>query len=140
MAYLFPDDHIDIFLMDCPRQTQYHLNYTFLEDCLNGKIFSEKYECCEKKFDPPHVFVFMNRYPKFGTSILSEDRYVIFEVGLTPEERVSLNQAREKVQSPFITNLLPRTKEIMKEAKQVKSEKRALIDGRSYIDNGILLL
>ena len=51
------------------------------EDCLHGKIVNEKYECSKKEFNPPHVFVFMNRHPKFGASIMSADRYVIVEVG-----------------------------------------------------------
>jgi hypothetical protein len=79
----------------------------------------------------------MNRYPKFGASVLSSDRYVIVEVGLTPEERASLDETQKEESHPFIKKYLPRTEEIREEAERVKSEKRAR-EG-IYIDNGIFL-
>ena len=139
MAYLFPDDDIDIFMMDCPRQTQYNISYTFLEECLNGKIVNEKYECSKKEFNPPHVFVFMNRHPKFGASIMSADRYVIVEVGLTLEERASLGETQKEGLHPYVKKHLPRTEEIRQDAERTKAEKRShvQIDGHTYHDNGI---
>ena len=138
MAYLFPDDDIDIFLLDCPRQTQWDLPYKFLEQVKSGKIVSQKYECTQKTFKPPHVFCFMNIVPKFGKTILSADRYLVVEVGLTPEEQAGLSETQTgKDIHPYVKEHLPRTEEIREEAERIKAEKRShvQIDGHTYHDN-----
>lgn len=68
-----------ILFMDCPRSKQSeYIQYDFLEDVKNGRIFSTKYESQMKYFKPPHVVVMMNENPDM--SKLSEDRYDVRRV------------------------------------------------------------
>lgn len=63
-----------ILFMDAPRSKQNDfIQYDFLEDIKNGRIFSPKYESRMKYFERPHVVVFMNHRPDYEK--LSEDRY-----------------------------------------------------------------
>lgn len=65
-----------ILFMDAPRSKQSEfLQYDFLEDVKNGRLFSTKYESRMKRFDPPHVVVMMNEHPDMTK--LSDDRYDI---------------------------------------------------------------
>lgn len=90
MASLMPDDGVDIFILDCPRQKQYDIPYEFLENLKDGSTVQTKYEVTKKEFVTPHVVVMMNRNPKTGKTILTEDRYVVIEIQLEPEEREHL--------------------------------------------------
>lgn len=75
MAYEY-DTTTKILFMDAPRSKQSEfIQYDFLEDIKNGRIFSSKYESRMKYFKPPHVVVMMNEQPDMKK--LSEDRYDI---------------------------------------------------------------
>lgn len=68
-----------ILFMDCPRSKQSEfIQYDFLEDVKNGRIFSTKYESKMKHFKSPHVVVMMNEDPDMTK--LSLDRYDIRHV------------------------------------------------------------
>jgi Putative viral replication protein len=78
MAYEFYTA-TEILFMDAPRSKQSEfIQYDFLEDVKNGRIFSTKYESQMKYFKPPHVVVMMNESPDMTK--LSEDRYDIRRV------------------------------------------------------------
>lgn len=71
----------EILFMDAPRSKQSdYIQYDFLEDIKNGRIFSTKYESQMKYFKPPHVVVMMNENPDMTK--LSFDRYDIRRVSL----------------------------------------------------------
>ena len=111
LSSLIPDDGADIFIIDSPRKVQYDLPYDFLEEVKNGFVTNTKYQCCKKEFKVPHVVVLLNRYPRFGKSILSKDRYVIIEPTLTEEETDRLGEQVEEEQDPYIEQFMTRTKE-----------------------------
>lgn len=63
-----------ILFMDCARSKQSeYIQYDFLEEVKNGRLFSPKYESRMKVFKPPHVVVMMNERPDMTK--LSMDRY-----------------------------------------------------------------
>lgn len=63
-----------ILFMDCARSKQSeYIQYDFLEEIKNGRLFSPKYESRMKVFKPPHVVVMMNERPDMTK--LSMDRY-----------------------------------------------------------------
>lgn len=75
MSYEYKED-TEIFILDCPRSKQGDfIQYDFLENIKDGRVFSPKYESTTKRFVIPHVFVFMNEEPDM--SKLSSDRYDI---------------------------------------------------------------
>ena len=49
MSSLIPDDGADVILIDAPRQVQYDLPYSFIEECKNGFVTNTKYEVSQKK-------------------------------------------------------------------------------------------
>lgn len=66
----------EVILVDAPRSKQgEYIQYDFLEELKNGRIFNTKYESRMLQFPVPHVVVFMNEQPDMTK--LSEDRYVI---------------------------------------------------------------
>lgn len=77
MAYLF-SDICHVLFMDCTREQNEYINYSFIESCKNGYVVSSKYECRIKRYPPMHVVVFMNQEPNMEK--LSKDRYVIIEL------------------------------------------------------------
>ena len=81
MAYALQPG-LRVLFMDAPRSKQGEfINYEFLENLKNGRVFSGKYESTMKTFDPIHVVVMMNEDP--DRTKLSKDRYhVINIVGL----------------------------------------------------------
>lgn len=82
MAYALKIN-LRVLFVDAPRSKQGDfIQYDFLEDCKNGRVFSNKYDSVMKTFKPPHVVVAMNEYPKMD--MLSEDRYLIEEIGNEP--------------------------------------------------------
>ena len=125
MASLMPDDGVDIIFLDCPRQKQYDIPYDFLEDLKNGSTVQTKYEVTKKEFVPPHVVVLMNRNPKTGKTILTEDRYVIIEIKLEPKERERLKSNQDSGTAPYLAKHLPRTREILDVCEEEKSNKQA---------------
>jgi Putative viral replication protein len=77
MAYLLPDI-CRVLFMDCTREQNEYLNYSFIESCKNGYVVSSKYECRVKRYPPMHVVVFMNQMPDMKK--LSEDRYSLINL------------------------------------------------------------
>lgn len=74
MAFGYVEE-TEVFILDCPRSKQGDfIQYDFLEAIKDGRLFSSKYESRMKRFNPPHVFVFMNQDPDMDK--LSVDRYV----------------------------------------------------------------
>jgi len=68
-----------VILVDAPRSKQGDfIQYDFLEECKNGRIFNTKYESRMIQFDVPHVVVMMNEQPDMEK--LSSDRYVIYNI------------------------------------------------------------
>lgn len=82
MAYAFLQmirSELRVVFMDAPRSKQGDfIQYDFLEDLKNGRIFSSKYESQMLRFKTPHVVVMMNEQPDW--SKLSEDRYNVIEI------------------------------------------------------------
>lgn len=77
MAYGYIEE-TQLLILDCPRSKQGDfIQYDFLECVKDGRLFSMKYESRMKRFNPPHVFVFMNQSPDMEK--LSADRYVIID-------------------------------------------------------------
>ena len=64
-----------IVMIDVSRSSAEFLNYQFIEDVKDGRVFSPKYESYTKRFDSPHVVVMMNEEP--NSSKLSADRFKI---------------------------------------------------------------
>ena len=81
MAYAYNVD-TRIFILDCARSKQdVFIQYDFLEQIKDGRLFSTKYESTTKIFTPPHVIVLMNEMP--DETKLSRDRYDIRVVSRT---------------------------------------------------------
>lgn len=64
-----------IIIWDLPRTIEGRVNYSAIEACKNGLIFSGKYESKTKVFNPPHIVVFANFSP--DRSAMSADRWEI---------------------------------------------------------------
>lgn len=76
IAYALPENP-QIIIFDLPRTLEERVNYTAIEACKNGLIFSGKYESSMKRFNKPHVIVMANFEPDYNA--LSKDRWdVIF--------------------------------------------------------------
>lgn len=68
-----------VVFVDCPRSKQGDfIQYDFLEELKNGRVFCTKYESHMLTFKPPHVVVMMNEEP--DREKLSSDRYEIIRV------------------------------------------------------------
>jgi uridine kinase len=124
MASLMPDDGVDIVILDCPRQKQYDIPYDFLEDIKNGTVVQTKYEVTKKSFVPPHVVIFLNCKPKTGKMILTDDRYVIIEIELEPDERERLISKQSTTTVPYIAKHLAQTREILDTCEEEKRNKQ----------------
>jgi len=77
MVYAFSTCGFDprVVFVDAPRSKQgEYIQYDFLEEIKNGRIFCTKYHSFMVRFAPPHVVVMMNSEP--DRSKLSEDRVV----------------------------------------------------------------
>jgi len=73
------DTSIRVLFLDCPRSKQGDfIQYDFLENVKNGRIFSGKYESGMKYLDPVHIVVMMNEDPDL--SKLSRDRPIIITI------------------------------------------------------------
>lgn len=77
MAYALPLICRVLFI-NCTREQNDFLNYSFLESCKDGYVFSPKYESCIKRYPPMHVIVLMNQMP--DDKKLSPDRYHIIKL------------------------------------------------------------
>jgi len=70
---------IRVLFVDAPRSKQGEfIQYDFLEDVKNGRVFSGKYESAMKYLNPCHVVVMMNEEPDMTK--LSDDRYNIINI------------------------------------------------------------
>lgn len=68
-----------VLFVDAPRSKQgEYIQYDFLEDVKNGRVFSGKYESGMKYLEPCHVVVMMNEEPDLTK--LSDDRFKIIYV------------------------------------------------------------
>lgn len=75
MAYAL-DTSIRVLFVDAPRSKQGEfIQYDFLEDVKNGRVFCGKYESRMKYLSRVHVVVMMNEQPDMTK--LSEDRYFV---------------------------------------------------------------
>lgn len=72
------DETVKILIIDVSRAMSKFINYQFLEDVKDGRVFSPKYESYTKRFDSPHLVVMMNENP--DEKVLTEDRYVYYPV------------------------------------------------------------
>ena len=77
MAYALPPV-LRVLFLDCTRKQVEYMPYTFMEECKDGYVFSNKYESCVKKYPSMHVVVLMNQMPDMDA--LSADRYNIIEL------------------------------------------------------------
>ena len=69
------DENVKILIIDVSRSAGSFLNYQFIEDVKDGRVFSPKYESFTKRFNSPHVVVMMNEEP--DRTKLSLDRYEV---------------------------------------------------------------
>lgn len=78
MAYVLKPGLKYLFL-DAPRSKQSEfIQYDFLEDLKNGRVFSPKYESVVKTYEPMHIVVCMNEQP--DRTKLSADRYTVINL------------------------------------------------------------
>lgn len=77
MAYALKED-LRVLFLDCTRTQVEYLPYTFIEECKDGYVFSNKYESKMKLYDRMHVVVLMNQWP--DETKLSRDRYHIVDL------------------------------------------------------------
>jgi len=81
-----------VLFMDVPRQRVEYFSYEFLEMVKDGRFFSGKYNSTNKKFNPPHIVVFMNVDP--SQTAFSSDRYetviITKEMCNVPDEPIVL--------------------------------------------------
>ncbi len=78
MAYMLPMQ-LRVLFLDAPRAKQSEfIQYDFLEDLKNGRVFSPKYESVMKTYEPMHIVVCMNEEP--DRTKLSSDRYKVINI------------------------------------------------------------
>lgn len=95
MAHALRED-IRVLFVDAPRSKQGdYIQYDFLEEVKNGRVFSSKYESRMKTFPAPHVVVAMNEFPKM--EMLSADRYTIKEINTPDQMRTSVPEAQRNI-------------------------------------------
>lgn len=78
LAFAIPENP-KIILFDLPRTIEGRVNYSAIEACKNGMIFSGKYESRMKIFNPPHVAIFANFGPDLRA--MSLDRWQVIDLG-----------------------------------------------------------
>ena len=71
-------EETECLFVNVTRQQVDHLQYSFLEACKDGLVFSPKYESGMKYLKPMHVVVMMNQDPDM--TLLSDDRYDIIDI------------------------------------------------------------
>lgn len=78
MAYML-NPSLRVLFLDAPRAKQADfIQYDFLEDLKNGRVFSPKYESIMKTYEPMHIVVCMNEKP--DKTKLSADRYKVINI------------------------------------------------------------
>lgn len=81
LAYAYKKERIVIF--DCARTTDWDkVNYGFIEDIKNGRLFSPKYDSKRIYFPIPHVIIFANQPPAEGK--FSQDRIRLWNLCPSP--------------------------------------------------------
>lgn len=96
-------EHLRVLFVDAPRSKQGDfIQYDFLEEVKNGRVFSSKYESRMKVFKPPHVVVAMNEFPKMD--MLSEDRYDV--VNITRADNLVVEEQRQEQQTNSVVENL----------------------------------
>jgi len=71
------DETLKVLVIDVARSAAEYMNYQFLEDVKDGRVFSPKYESYTKRFPAPHVVVMLNQEPDYTK--LSMDRFDVIE-------------------------------------------------------------
>lgn len=77
IAFILQDEP-KIIVFDLARAKGNRINYEVLEKLKNGRIFSTKYKCVNKRFKKPTIIIFANKPPKEGE--MSEDRWKVTEI------------------------------------------------------------
>lgn len=78
MSYML-QPNLKVLFLDAPRaKNGDYIQYDFLEDLKNGRVFSPKYESIMKTYEPMHIVVFMNEEP--DRTKLSADRFKVINV------------------------------------------------------------
>lgn len=77
MAFNISEETTCLFV-NVTRQQVDHLQYSFLEACKDGLVFSPKYESGMKYLKPMHVVCMMNQEPNY--ELLSSDRYDVINL------------------------------------------------------------
>ena len=95
-----------VIIFDIPRsklEFSDHI-YPVIEDFINGRIFSPKYQSTAKVFAKPHVIVFSNEPPKYendkGHKTLSADRWNVHNLS----EKYKSLEKRSRCDAPYCTN------------------------------------
>lgn len=73
------DNDLQMLIVDLPRNAN-AICYAALESVSNGYFFTTKYESKMMVFNPPHIVVFTNKPPERGNTVLSDDRYVEYNL------------------------------------------------------------
>ncbi|AXH75935.1 MAG: replication protein [Cressdnaviricota sp.] len=68
----------EIVIFDIPRVNKGAISYQALEQIKNGMFFNSKYESGMCRFNSPHILIFSNDEPDYGS--LSQDRWVVEEL------------------------------------------------------------
>ncbi len=76
LCYSYDYERVVFFDFARGKETNY-LN-VFIEDIKNGFIFSAKYQSFDKSFKPPHVVIFSNYPPPYGS--FSKDRLEVRDI------------------------------------------------------------
>jgi hypothetical protein len=82
MALALNTGNTRYLFIDAPRSRNHSIDYGFLEDVKNGRVFSTKYQSFMKRYQKMHIVVMMNESPDMNA--LTTDRYVIINTDSVP--------------------------------------------------------
>lgn len=71
-------DHPKIIFFNITRDLEERFNYSAVEACKDGLMFSGKYESKTKIFNSPHIYIFANFEPR--ENAMSKDRWNIVRI------------------------------------------------------------
>jgi len=84
IASALEERDIKTVILDIPRESMRYVQYQAIEKIKDGKFFSPKYESGMIRFNKPHIVVFANEPPDYGS--MSMDRWVVQELGVPPTQ------------------------------------------------------
>ena len=73
-------DYPEHVVFDVPRSMENFLSYQGIEEIKNGVFASTKYECEMVVMNQPNVYIFANFPPDMNNEVMSQDRFVIWDV------------------------------------------------------------